>query len=497
MRSILVILGIVSAIIFISDCPDAAKMGYSEGDWVSFLPARMVNSIAMDQNTIYFATSEAGVLRFDRYSESWRDPLTTSDGLPSNNIIRVGFDQGRNELWIDTDRGAGIYEPTFQNFILGGVFPPGLEQIQRSYRPDNLFVEFGYTYFPGYILDPQGRRFNISRALLDDRYRAWLGFRGLGPAVVNTRAGDLRFLRFGPFSADQRALVSDGEYLYSGGYPDPGYGSGIAVLELRDLEWSYYESPYVIGLPDARVNCAEVSNQSVWFGTASGLVRFDISQRSFSTYTIFTGLLSNYVSAVKADGKYLWVGTDNGLNLIRFVQGEKDTVDTQLLPRDQSFLGQFIYDIQTDSDFIYVGNQQGVFFRPKTGENWLSYGGATAAGRRDITAILSTKSGLWFGQPGAIIFFNPKDEVRTEYTPPGLGDRAVVNDLIAYQDKIFAATDDGLVGVKPATGESRIFAEKDGLIDSQVYSLAIYREYLWCATPKGLTRVYIPALKIY
>ncbi|MCP4633864.1 MAG: hypothetical protein GY855_13135 [candidate division Zixibacteria bacterium] len=475
---------------------NSARHGYSEGDWVSFCPARTVNSIAIDDRNIYFATGEAGILRLDRFSENFLDPLTISDGLPTNNIRRIAYDRPKDELWIDTNVGTGTYEPTFRDFSSGGTFPSELELPNSKFNIVNLFVEFGYTYFPRYILDPHARKYHMSRVVVDDRYRAWMGFNGIGPAVVNTRSSDLMFLRSGPLTTDQRTIVYDDDYLYSGGYPDPGERSGISTLRLSLMEWKYYESPYTHGLGGSKINCADANNDVAWFGTTTGLIRFETDSEDFITYTTFSGLPSDYISAVAIDGNNLWVGTDNGLELIKFSYRKSDSLTTGLLSRKQSFFGQFIYDIEVGDIYIYVGNQDGIFYRTREGEFWNHYSAGTIGGRRDITAILATKKGLWLGHTGEITFFNPKNEKIQTFTPPGL-DEANINDLIAYKGIIFAATDNGLAGIKPATGENILFSDIDGLVHQQVYALEINREYLWCATRGGITRIYIPALRIY
>lgn len=483
-------------IIFLPGFSLAAKAGYTEGDWVSFGPVRSVRSIAIGREKIYFGTIGAGVLRLDRYSEKWLDPLTTSDGLPSNDILRIAYDPDNYQLWIDTNMGTGTYESTFQDFMSGGIFPTQLEQRKSNYEPENLFMEFGYTYFPGQIIDPQGRKHRVNLIVKDDRYRAWVGVNGLGAGVINTRSADFELLPFGPFSADVRAVAAGKENLYAGGYPGPGYGTGFARLRFDRNEWTHYEAPYIAGLHDARANCIRVDKDVVWLGGVTGLVRFDTFNEDFRTFTSFDGLLSNYIGSIGVDDEYLWVGTDNGINLIKFGGEDRDSIDMGILPREQAFFGQFIYDIEIDDNFVYVGNQEGLFYRPRRGGQWIQISPSIIGGSRDITAVLPVENGVWVGIPGEIVFVNLKEESRQGYAPPGLSS-AFINDLIVYDDLIFAATDNGLAGIDPATGRNRMLTEEDGLITTQVYGLALHQEYLWCATAAGLTRVYIPALKIY
>jgi len=480
-----------------SETTYSAKQGYSEGDWVSIGAAKVITSIAMDNNNIYFATQQAGILRFDRFSERWEDPLTTSDGFPSNRIKRIAFDIANNELWLDTDSGVGIYEPTFQDFVRETQFPSQMElPNSTNFNPPNLFPEFGYTYFPGYIIDPQGRKFYITKIITDDRYRAWIGFAGLGAAVANTRNLDLKFLPFGPLSEDQRVVISNDDYLFCGGYPDADNRSGISRMDFSSNEWKHFEAPYEAGMDGSQYNCATIDGDTAWFGSASGLIMYDTKRDRFKTFTVFNGLLSNYISAVKADGKNIWVGTDNGVNLIRFGGKKGDSLQTSSLPRDQSLVGNFIYDIEIDTVFVYIAANGGLFYRPENGDYWHTYSPSAIGGGGDITAILPTPKGLWLGRKGAISYFNPVKEIRREYSPSGLGN-AIINQIISIGDKIFAGTDNGLVGINPITGESRLFTENDGLAYSQVYSLTVNGDYLWMATPKGLTKAYITALRIY
>ncbi|MBD3234728.1 MAG: hypothetical protein GF315_13465 [candidate division Zixibacteria bacterium] len=485
-------------LVFLPEYSDSAKIGYTEGDWVSFSPARFVTSIALDDYNVYFATRDAGVLRFDRFAEKWKDPLTISDDLPSNHINRIAFDLNDNELWIDARGGVGVYEPTFEDFIYGGDFPDELVLGNTpNFNPGSLFPEFGYNYMSGSLVDPYGRKYNLNKVYVDDRYKAWIGFAGLGPSMLNTRTSELKLLRFGPLTGDQRAVMIDGDYLFTGGYPESGR-SGFALLDLYDMEWDYWEAPYDFKLHNVRINCVAFEDGIAWIGTTQGLVRFDVQRESFRVFRVFNGLLSNYISTIAIDGYQLWVGTDNGLNLLDLRGGPTDSLEGNTLPRNQTFRAKFIYDIALDENFIYVGYEDGIAYRARNADRWSFYTAADFSGTSDITSIVSTKQGLWLGHAGEIVHFDPQNEIRQGYTPAGLAN-SIVNDLIEYSEKdlIFAATDNGLVGINPATAEAELFDETDGLLFPQVFSIAVKDEYLWLATTRGLTRLYIPALRIY
>ena len=64
---------------------------FEEGDWVTYTNFRYVTSAAMDQTTVYFATT-GGVIRFDKFTKEWLDPLTITDGLPDSRVNNIAYD---------------------------------------------------------------------------------------------------------------------------------------------------------------------------------------------------------------------------------------------------------------------------------------------------------------------------------------------------------------------------------------------------------------------
>ena len=74
---------------------------FEEGDWVNYTNFRYVTSAAMDQTTVYFGTT-GGIIRFDKFSKEWLDPLTVTDGIPDSRIDNIAYDPDWDRIWIAT-----------------------------------------------------------------------------------------------------------------------------------------------------------------------------------------------------------------------------------------------------------------------------------------------------------------------------------------------------------------------------------------------------------
>ena len=78
------------------------QTGYGNGKLIGGLPSNAINNFAATPDTLYIATN-GGVGRWDYAAADWINPLTTSDGLPTN-IVEDVLVEG-NYLWMTTTAG--------------------------------------------------------------------------------------------------------------------------------------------------------------------------------------------------------------------------------------------------------------------------------------------------------------------------------------------------------------------------------------------------------
>ena len=71
-----------------------------------------------------------------------------------------------------------------------------------------------------------------------------------------------------------------------------------------------------VGLPQSQVQCITQDKQGyLWVGTSGGLARFN--GKTFSTFALEEGLLSNRISSLDAIKEFIVVGHEGGISLIK------------------------------------------------------------------------------------------------------------------------------------------------------------------------------------
>ena len=81
---------------------DTITNTFGNGKLLAGLPSNIVNAIEASADVVYIATN-GGVGRWSLQTNDWLNPLTTTDGLPSNIIQDLLYDS--SNLWIATPLG--------------------------------------------------------------------------------------------------------------------------------------------------------------------------------------------------------------------------------------------------------------------------------------------------------------------------------------------------------------------------------------------------------
>ncbi|MEO0101722.1 MAG: hypothetical protein ABIK84_04910, partial [candidate division WOR-3 bacterium] len=133
-----------------------------------------------------------------------------------------------------------------------------------------------------------------------------------------------------------------------------------------------------------------------------------------------------------------------------------------------------------------------------TANGLFSYSKATD----ELTEIVDPKGELKFGVFGmAVNNFGKIFAVRggfykldnsgnwEKFTIPGIDLSKPIRDLVAREDYLFLATEEGLFALNQKDNRYQIIKEKEGLFSSQIHSLYLDTDYLWIASDKGLSRL--------
>jgi len=177
---------------------------YAPDDWITYAPATFITSIDIGEDYVYFGTRDGGILRYSLYDRFWDYPLTTSNGLRSNQIYKIVYDISEHKLFAQTNKGIDAYNISFaywrpaQRDVLPPQRRPDSDEIKsfrqnRSfnfpefYRPGNSELPDFFTsrdfmfHAPDEIVDPYNRRFHFNPDRVVDKFNTlWLSTDGLG-----------------------------------------------------------------------------------------------------------------------------------------------------------------------------------------------------------------------------------------------------------------------------------------------------------------------------
>ncbi len=219
-----------------------------------------INCITGDEKGVWAGTT-SGVLLFDTDGHFIRK-YSTNEGLPYNNV---------NDIYLDKDHRAWLATMADGLYVIDG------DSISRRYR------------FPDMITRTQMK--SIAR---DGRGNMWIGSYGSGVIEITPDT----FYNY----LDKSGLVSN--YCYSlatvpGGSVWVGHSMGVSRIYPEKMKVrTYSEKLGITAECNTNAVCTD-SRGRVWFGTTSGVIRFDPAHERADTIPPKTNILSLVVSDKK------------------------------------------------------------------------------------------------------------------------------------------------------------------------------------------------------
>lgn len=452
---------------------------YDRRAWMSYPNMNHVTSLAEGDGEIYVGTT-GGIRRYDRFGERWLPPLTTLDGLPDNRVQRLFFDPDTGDLWFTTPAGTGRWMSRLEVLSLAGLPPDGLNRARPSADIPPVFAPFGYYLQNGRILGPH-QNYDITDVLIDSWRILWVGTWGLGVGRADLRNEQLHFHPFGPLDGNVTAIARDDDAIWFGGEDSfQARAQGITRYRPASGAWEYFDPDRTVGLEDAQVSAILPDTADVWFGTPSGIARYNRVNGRWVTY-LSSRLRLGRVTALARDGHRLWVGAEDGLAVLDLPVDE--------LRRVEGSERVFVFDLHTGREFVWAATDHGLFRCAHQRPTWVAVGGADGLTANAILGVSTFGGNVWAAAetPPALVHLAPSDSTWRRFPLPELsGNRRVA--IAADGARVWVGTAQGASRLNVARELWARYTQSDGLLHDRVQAVLLDGESVWFGTAGGVSQ---------
>ncbi|HQK71772.1 MAG TPA: two-component regulator propeller domain-containing protein, partial [Bacteroidales bacterium] len=298
----------------------------------------------------------------------------TQEFLPDNNIWAISCDKS-GRYWFGTNNGISMFNPS----------KTGTEQITFFNEATKM------------IGNPI--RFIVAGEGLD----MWIGTQGYGIYRFDLNTGkfnlDLEVNKMLPIDRVVTALTTDNKHnIWIGTNDglavwDPSKKAGTVFTQVKGLAGNIIKSVF----------CD--SKGTIWVGSEmkSGLSRLLPNSDKFSIVNIGEGIVPQVIGET-SDGT-IWVGTVNGLIALK-----NDTVAYILSEKEGLLSGNIKFIQPYDDKFLYIGTNLGLNrINLETGiiSSYTKYSGFTGIEALHNASFKDAQSRLWFGTTNGVIMHDP------------------------------------------------------------------------------------------
>ncbi len=482
---------------------------------------RFVTNLCIDgQNNIWVGTANGGVSKW-LSNESRFVNLDTNSGLSSNHINDLVIQE--NRILVATDMGVDQIDIQSTKVKSFARLEEGFDVRDLYLDDETLWVgTHGNGLFEidlnenkmskGIIpLNAQGEVLKkgadkVRTIFKDKDGKYWVGFYGAGLAIFNPFGHQFEFFKSSGHGGFQGRKVQD---IYQDHKGDMWFGTdrGLASYLPEKNAFTFYKANEddPLSIADNNVLCIfEDEANSLWFGTQLGASVYHRTLGKFNHVktggTDGVSLMSKKVYAFTEDNQgNIWVGSDGGgIGRISF----EDKTIQHFLKEDNGTNNTIITATTSKDGIVWFGSYGGglngydtnneVFLEPISKDNGLP--------SSTILSLASdSKNNLYIGTFKGLVYYDRSldtlinvneqiftDENGVEMSLPSKRIQA----LKVIYGKLWIGTNVGLIQLDPENKTIRLFDEKAGLSNNEVYGLASdLNGHIWAGTKNGLNRV--------
>lgn len=486
---------------------------FSRQDDQNSLSNNEINTIAEDADkNLWIGTLNGGLTKMIRVSEagkeSYRFTRCTNDphnasSISGNTVYSIVFDANGNG-WVGTSEGLNFIERK-------NASSKNISFLQVKNNPSDPSSITGGDVFKIFC-DPQNNIWLISNRGMLDRLSASdiasgnFHFLHLLPAVKRETGGT--------FNSTTVFLVDHQNYCWLGTFEDGLYRFKFSQ-DFRVENATHYNNNPASNrtLPDNGCwSICEISDHTIWVGTASGVSRWNPLQENFS---VVNGKNSDFdltgVNAVSEDQNMV-VWLSNTSDTLFAIDRKSGTIKKAVL-KDKSRKPDYKLYINTllvsRTGDVFAGTSVGVFILENSElKKFRSLSNYVPAARQlryveDDTASLISNTincmaedshgNIWIGTGMGLNFYQPATaacrRVLWNKSSRDIIPSYIIRHLeISSDGNVWAGTDEGLFKINPSTYHATSFGKENGLPVNRLSFIHESKDHqtLWLGTGQGL-----------
>jgi len=395
--------------------------------WTTYTPEEgmvsgQLNTIAIDESTIWFGTSDAGISCYSKKDQTFVKSYTKSDLLDTNNIKTIVVDG--NYTWIGT-ANSGIYryiKPT-------DSWMQYTTKEMNSDESTSRFILAGSSWLAS----------NHITSIAAYRNEVWFGTYENGVSVYNKLTQEWTTYLKAIYLADDdvRAISIHEDEVWA------ATTRGVSKYNIQGGQWTNFGVKD--GLTSNYITHVKTYGDEVFIVMEDGLGILNKKNRQLKILSLTDfGDDVAFVTSLNEHNHNLWIGTAGGgvfrLSLDRIPPFEKleNIVAADKLPNP------IVTSIAVDEPILWIGTQEGLFAYDTSAKQGRTYTKDDGLASNFINTILQDGNTLWIG------------------------------------------TIEGLTKYDRANNLFQTFTTRDGLPNNNIRMLALKDDMLWIGTPKGL-----------
>lgn len=472
---------------------------YDKDDWISYGYSNNITSIDIGFEDIYFGTTGGGILRYNLFSNEWLNPLTTSNGLQSNNIIKIIYDNSTNELYAVTNHGVDVYNESFEYWQVSNDSLPERKTVEYS-SDNNVLPAFSRpgigqwpTFFPdnNYTLMSDGRIYNadneeymVKDRIVDNWDRLWIATNGTGIGIGNLNSLELNFIKQSIPAIRPKDVLVYGNDIWIGGEPFKIAERGITHWDYEKNIWTYYKSGINYNIFSDNITVIEKNKKYIFFGTKQGLLSFDIKEEVWKNLQKVFPIKDDTINDLYNWGDGLFVATENGV----FIYNSQSNTAVQIAKK---YINQTnVNSLARLRNKIYIATNYGIFeFNPADSSTRILKSKAAIADNF-IDAVAGNNDTLWFAGQNGIGFYDMNKDQWKSFPALKYNLKSKINHIALTKGCAWFATNTGLLKYNIDRDYWYLYTTEDGLIDNRISRIETDGDYLWLSTYNGVTLFY-------